>query len=87
MSTTFQQATEARIRKALGEMNGIEPDTIRADNDFIVDLNMDSLDLIESVMCVEEELEIELPDEKLDGITTVQQLYDVVHEVMARRSH
>lgn len=84
MSTIAKEATEARIRKALGELNGIEPDIIRPDNDFIVDLNMDSLDLIESVMCVEEELEIELPDEKLDGITTVQQLYDVVHEVMAR---
>lgn len=82
--STAKESIEARVRKALGELNGIEPDTIQPDNDFVVDLNMDSLDLIESVMCVEEELEIELPDERLDGITTVQQLYDVVHEVMAR---
>lgn len=83
MSTAFKETTEARVRKALGELNGIEPDTIRPDSDLVADLNMDSLDLLESVMCIEEELGIELPDVQLDGITTVQQLYDVVHEVMA----
>jgi acyl carrier protein len=45
---------------------------------FIDDLGADSLDTVELVMSLEEEFECEIPDDKAEGITTVQQAIDYV---------
>ncbi|MGD9795547.1 MAG: acyl carrier protein, partial [Acidimicrobiia bacterium] len=42
------------------------------------DLDADSLDLVELVMALEEEFDVTVPEEELEGITTVGQAYDLV---------
>ncbi len=42
------------------------------------DLDADSLDLVELVMALEEEFDVEVPEEDLEGIETVGQAYDLV---------
>ena len=42
------------------------------------DLDADSLDLVELVMALEEEFDIEVPEEELEGVETVQSAYDLV---------
>ena len=45
---------------------------IKATSSFIEDLGADSLDIVELVMAMEEEFEVEIPDEEAENIKTVQ---------------
>ncbi|GBF80988.1 acyl carrier protein [Aphanothece sacrum] len=45
---------------------------------FTEDLGADSLDIVEFVMALEEEFEIEIPDEDAEKITTVQEVVDYI---------
>ena len=52
-----------KIKDALVEKFGIERDKIALETRFKEDLQADSLDLVELIMALEEELGIEIPDE------------------------
>ena len=45
---------------------------------FVDDLGADSLDLVELIMAMEEEFDVEIPDEEAEKITTVQNAIDYV---------
>lgn len=45
---------------------------------FMDDLDADSLDAVELIMSLEEEFDIEIPDDEVEGITTVQAAIDFV---------
>ena len=60
-----------KIRKILSEQLEIEEDDITLDSNIVEDLGADSLDLVDLVMSVEEEFEIEVPDEEIENIKTV----------------
>ena len=51
-----------------------------SDASFVDDLGADSLDTVELVMALEEEFEIEIPDEDAEKITTVQQAIDYIND-------
>lgn len=48
---------------------------------FVDDLGADSLDLVELIMAMEEEFDIEIPDEEAEKITTVQHALDFVTNI------
>ena len=50
---------------------------------FSQDLGADSLDTVELVMALEEEFDIEIPDEAAEGITTVQACVDYISSQLA----
>ncbi|WP_413175609.1 acyl carrier protein [Anabaena azotica] len=50
---------------------------------FTEDLNADSLDIVELVMALEEEFEIEIPDEDAEKILTVQEVVDYINAHVA----
>jgi acyl carrier protein len=62
-----------RVKKIVVEHLGVEPDKVTEAASFIDDLGADSLDTVELVMALEEEFEIEIPDEDAEKITTVSQ--------------
>ena len=59
-------------------MLSVEPDAVTEDARFKEDLDADSLDLVELVMGLEERFDIEVPEEDLEGVTTVGQAVDLV---------
>ena len=59
-------------------MTGAIPETVNAESNFVEDLRADSLDMIEIVMKVEDEFNIEIPDEDVENIKTVGQAIDYV---------
>lgn len=61
---------EERLKKVVLECLGVGEDQIKDDARFHEDLGTDSLDDTELVMAVEEEFEIEIPDEDADKILT-----------------
>ena len=69
-----------RVKKIVVEHLGVEAAQVKEDAKFIDDLGADSLDTVELVMALEEEFEIEIPDEDAEKITTVHQAIDYINE-------
>jgi acyl carrier protein len=68
----------ARFRKCAVEVLSVDESAVKLDAKFGDDLDADSLDLVELVMALEEEFDIEVPEEDLEGVETVQNAYDIV---------
>jgi len=63
---------EAKVKGIIAEQLGVAEDEIKITSSFIEDLGADSLDIVELVMAMEEEIEVEIPDEEAENIKTVQ---------------
>ena len=63
-----------KIRDLIVEEVGVDADQVTMDASFKNDLNIDSLDLFEMVMTLEEEFDVEIPSEDLENIDTVGDL-------------
>lgn len=66
------------VRDNVAEQLGIEIDKIEIDSTFIDDLGADSLDIVELIMSLEEEFDMEIPDEDAEKIVSIK---DVVNYV------
>jgi acyl carrier protein len=62
---------EAKVKSIIADQLGVSEDEIKQESSFIEDLGADSLDIVELVMAMEEEFEIEIPDEEAENIKTV----------------
>ncbi|MBK8536057.1 MAG: acyl carrier protein [Candidatus Competibacteraceae bacterium] len=69
---------EARVKKIIIEQLGVKEEQVTNESSFVEDLGADSLDTVELVMALEEEFELEIPDEDAEKITTVQQAIDYI---------
>lgn len=69
---------EERVKKIVVEHLGVKEDEISNGASFVEDLGADSLDTVELVMALEEEFETEIPDEKAEKITTIQEAVDYI---------
>lgn len=67
-----------RVKKIVIEQLEAEPETVTPQANFATDLNADSLDTVELVMALEEEFDIEIPDEAAEQIATVQAAVDYI---------
>jgi acyl carrier protein len=68
----------ARFRKCAVEVLSVDESQVVPEAKFGDDLDADSLDLVELVMALEEEFDITVPEEDLEGVTTVGQAFDLV---------
>ena len=64
------------IVEIIANQLGIEEDDVTAEASVIDDLGADSLDVVELVMALEEEFDLEIPDEEAEKITSVQNIFD-----------
>jgi len=64
-------ALEDRVTDLIAEQLGISKDEAVANASFIDDLGADSLDIVELVMTLEEEFDLEIPDEDAERIQTI----------------
>ena len=60
-----------RLQKILAKQFEIDEDDITLNSDIVDDLGADSLDFVDLVMSIEDEFEIEVPDEAIEEIRTV----------------
>jgi acyl carrier protein len=65
-----------RIVEIIANQLGIEEDDVTAEASVLDDLGADSLDVVELVMALEEEFNLEIPDEEAEKITSVQNIFD-----------
>jgi acyl carrier protein len=67
-----------KVKEIIVEQLGVTPEQVTPEASFIEDLGADSLDTVELVMALEEEFDIQIPDEEAEKITTVQQAVDYI---------
>ncbi len=75
---------EQRIKKIVAEQLGIPEGEVKADSKIESDLGADSLARVELAMAIEDDLEVEISDEDLEQIITVQDAIDLATRVSSR---
>ena len=60
-----------KIRQIIANQLDLDPAEITMDSSLIEDLRADSLDIVELVMDMEQEFDVEIPDEELPKVKTV----------------
>ena len=63
-----------KVKKILAEQFDVEEEKITPDTLISNDLGADSLDVVDSIMSIEDEFEVEVPDEEAENIKTVEDL-------------
>jgi acyl carrier protein len=69
---------EQKVKNIIADQLGVGEEEIKPTSSFIEDLGADSLDIVELVMAMEEEFEVEIPDEEAENIKTVQDAVNYV---------
>ena len=65
-------SVEEKVKEIIVAQLGVDEKQVTADASFIDDLGADSLDTVELVMALEEEFDIEIPDDEAEKIATVK---------------
>lgn len=67
-----------KLKKVIAEVLNVDPDEITMETTFIDDLGADSLDVFQIIMGIEEEFDIEIPADKAEKITTVEEAVELI---------
>jgi acyl carrier protein len=73
-----QEEIFGKVKDLVSKQLSIDEKEITSDASFIEDLGADSLDTVELIMSLEEEFDIEIPDEEAEKIKTVQNVVDYI---------
>jgi len=76
-----KMSVDEKVKNIIVEQLGVEMESVTPEASFIDDLGADSLDIVELVMTMEEEFDLEIPDEDAEKIKTVT---DVVNYIKAK---
>ncbi|MDD5793292.1 acyl carrier protein [Clostridium sp. HCP1S3_B4] len=71
-----------KIKEIVADKLSVDENEITLESSFIEDLNADSLDIVELIMALEDELDMEIPDEDVENFKTVG---DVVNYVQSHK--
>ncbi len=67
-----------KLKKVIAEVLNVDPEEITPETTFADDLGADSLDVFQIIMGIEEEFDIEIPAEKAEKITTVEEAVELI---------
>ncbi len=70
-----------KIRKILCEQLDIEEDAVSMESNIAEDLGADSMDVVDLIMSIEDEFEVEVPDEKIESIKTVGDVVNYIEQM------
>ncbi len=60
-----------KVKEIIVEQLGVDGDDIKTDTSLTKDLEADSLDAVEIIMAIEEEFDIEVPDEEAENFANI----------------
>ena len=72
------EEVQAKLKEIVIDRLNAEEDQIKPEASFVEDLGADSLDIVELIMGIEEEFDIEIPDEDAEKLTTVEEAMNYV---------
>lgn len=71
-----------KLKKIIAEQLEVEEDEIKMESSFQDDLDADSLDVVELIMAIEDEFDLEIPDEEAEKIKTVKDAVEYIQNNM-----
>ncbi len=71
-------SVEEKVKEIIIDQLGVDEKQVSPKASFIDDLGADSLDTVEPVMALEEEFDIEIPDEEAEKIASVENAIDYI---------
>ena len=69
-----------KLKEIIIDQLGVEEEQVTLKSTFVDDLSADSLDIVELVMNIEEEFDMEIPDEAAEKIVTVEDVVKYIEE-------
>ncbi|MGD9665878.1 MAG: acyl carrier protein [Synergistaceae bacterium] len=72
------EEVQAKLKEIVMDSLNAEEEQIKPEASFVEDLGADSLDIVELIMGIEEEFDIEIPDEDAEKLTTVGEAMNYV---------
>ncbi|MDO5115282.1 MAG: acyl carrier protein [Synergistaceae bacterium] len=72
------EEVQGKLKEIVMDRLNAEEDQIKPEASFVEDLGADSLDIVELIMGIEEEFDIEIPDEDAEKLTTVGEAMEYV---------
>ena len=75
----------SELQRLAAELLGVNPDDVQRNKSFAKDLAADSLDLVELINTVEDKYDVELPEERLDGMKNIGDLWAFLEEEHSRK--
>jgi acyl carrier protein len=81
-----RDAVFTTLKAAAVEVLGVDESAVTESARFKDDLDADSLDLVEFVMALEEQLDISVPEEDLEGVETIGQALDLIAGKVAAKA-
>ena len=69
-----------KLKEIIVSQLGVEEEQVKMKSTFVDDLSADSLDIVELVMNIEEEFDMEIPDEAAEKIVTVEDVVKYIEE-------
>lgn len=76
----------AEVKKIIAESSGVPVEQLHEDTTLLRDLPWDSLDLVECTMELEEQFDISISDELIEGARTINDISDGILTLLARPS-
>lgn len=73
-------STFEKLQEIIAEQLELDTANITYESHILDDLGADSLDVVDLVMSVEDEFEIEVPDEALENIRTVEDMVKYIED-------
>ena len=73
------------LQDLAGEILGVDPDQVQMDKSFQRDLAADSLDLVELIAAIEDKYDVELPEEELEKMKVISDLWTYLEQKTAER--
>ncbi len=72
-----------KLQAIIAEVLSVDPDEITPETTFVDDLGADSLDVFQIIMSIEEEFDIEIPNEKAETIVSVGDAAEAIKSAIA----
>jgi acyl carrier protein len=82
-SGKVKQQIYEKVKAIVVKQLEVDASKVTINANFANDLGADSLDAVELIMAIEEEFDIEIPDEVAEAITTVEQTVDYIYKKVA----
>ncbi len=72
-----------KLKEVIADVLSVDPNEITPETTFTEDLGADSLDVFQIIMGIEEAFEIEIPTDRVEHISTVQEAIDLIRDSMS----
>jgi acyl carrier protein len=79
MERRISMSVEDKVKKIIAEKLSVDLEEVVEEASFVDDLGADSLDLVELIMSMEEEIDIDISDEDAEKLVTVKDAIDYIN--------